>query len=109
MSRLRNCKVLFRLTETEYSSFKEKVKASGTSQQEYIRRSVLHKTIVNTDGIRQILPQLGHIGSNINQIAHKCNQGASPHLSELQSIRKELDVIWQSLKQLIQTLQSKKS
>ena len=36
---------------------------------------VLEKQIVNTDGIKELLPELKRIGNNLNQIAKRCNEG----------------------------------
>ena len=42
---------------------------------EYILSCVLEKQIVNTDGIKELLPELKRIGNNLNQIAKRCNEG----------------------------------
>ena len=33
------------------------------------------KQIVNTDGIKELIPELKRIGNNLNQIAKRCNEG----------------------------------
>ena len=36
---------------------------------------MLEKQIVNTDGIKELIPELKRIGNNLNQIAKRCNEG----------------------------------
>ena len=65
----------FRVSEEEYQQLQEKISKSGKNQQEYILSCVLEKQIVNTDGIKELIPELKRIGNNLNQIAKRCNEG----------------------------------
>ena len=65
----------FRVSEEEYQQLQEKISESGKNQQEYILSCVLEKQIVNTDGIKELLPELKRIGNNLNQIAKRCGEG----------------------------------
>lgn len=72
-------------------------------QQEYLVRAILDKPVMNTEGIKAVLPQLGKIGSNLNQIARKLNEnGYIDYKGELSSALKGCDEVWQSLKQFLQ-------
>ena len=44
------------------------------NQQQYILSYVLGKEIVNTDGIKEIVPELKRQGANLNQIAKRLNE-----------------------------------
>ena len=57
----------FRVSEEEYQQLQEKISKSGKNQQEYILSCVLEKQIVNTDGIKELIPELKRIGNNLNQ------------------------------------------
>jgi len=94
--------VKVRLTEEELLQLKGKVEESGLSQQEYIKKCVLNRKIQNTDGIKEVLPELKRIGNNLNQIAKKMNEGFYPRIPEVANNQKELVEIWQQLRQYLQ-------
>ena len=48
---------MFRLSE-EAKELQKKIEKSGISQQDYILKSVLNKRITNTDGIKELIPEL---------------------------------------------------
>ena len=60
---------------------RDRISESGKNQQEYILSCVLEKQIVNTDGIKELIPELKRIGNNLNQIAKRCNEGGMLPLS----------------------------
>lgn len=100
---LRNRKMTFRLTEEEYAAIKKKTAESGYSLQAYLLLSALDKEIINTDGIKALIPEIRRIGVNINQVAKHSNQTDSVSSDELSYIRKELTEIWQLLKHQLPT------
>ena len=69
MNKTRPKQLSFRVSEEEYQQLQEKISESGKNQQEYILSCVLEKQIVNTDGIKELLPELKRIGNNLNQIS----------------------------------------
>ena len=68
--RKRNVQINIRISEAEAEQLRKKVEQSGMSQQEYILSCVLNKPITNTDGIKELVPELKRVGNNLNQIAH---------------------------------------
>lgn len=93
--------ISFRVTDEEYAILEEKIKESGLSKQEYYYRSMYSMKIVNTDGLKEVVPQIKKVGTNINQIAKKMNSGDYVSNRDFEEIRKEFEEVWQSLKQLI--------
>ena len=75
MNKTRPKQLSFRVSEEEYQQLQQKISESGKNQQEYILSCVLEKQIVNTDGIKELIPELKRIGNNLNQIAKRCNEG----------------------------------
>ena len=73
MNKTRPKQLSFRVNEEEYQKLQERVQESGKNQQEYILSCVLDKKIVNTDGIKELIPELKRIGNNLNQIARKAH------------------------------------
>ena len=102
MNRTRPKQIVIRMSEKEFNTVKSKVEKSGLKQQDYLIKSVTGKDVINTDGLKELTPELKRIGSNINQIAKSCNQGNQVTIDEIQSIKEELGEVWQLLKQLAQ-------
>ena len=73
MNRTRPKQIVIRVSEEELMQIKEKVAQSGKNQQEYIIEALTQPTITNTDGIKELIPELKRIGNNLNQIAHALN------------------------------------
>lgn len=93
----------FRVSEEEYQQLQEKISESGKNQQEYILSCVLEKQIVNTDGIKELIPELKRIGNNLNQIAKRCNEGGVlPSEAEVREQGEELKQVWQLLRRYLQ-------
>lgn len=98
--------ILFRVSDEEYRQLQGKIVESGKNQQEYILSSVLDRKIVNTDSIKELLPELKRIGNNLNQIAKRCNEGGMlPSAAEVQKHGKELNEVWRLLRQYLQGLE----
>ncbi len=102
MNRTRPKQIVIRLTEKEKEQLQLKVKKSGLKQQDYLIKCILEKKILNTDGLKEVTPELKRIGVNLNQIAKSCNIGNQATYKEIQEIGKELNGVWQLLKQLVQ-------
>lgn len=102
MNRTRPKQIVIRLSEKEKEILKKKVEKSGLRQQEFLIKLILEKEIINTDGLKELTPELKRIGVNINQIAKSCNQGNQATKEEIENINKELSEIWRLLRQLAQ-------
>ena len=96
---------MFRLSEEEAKELQKKIEKSGISQQDYILKSVLNKPITNTDGIKELIPELKRQGANLNQLVKKLNEkGYIDYKQELPQLEKELKEVWQQLKQHLQSV-----
>ncbi len=104
MNRARPKQIVIRLSEKEFSAVKKKVAKSGLSQQDYLIKCITQKEIYNTDGLKEILPEVKRIGVNINQIAKNSNTNGIVVATEITKIREDLENLWQLLRQLIQKL-----
>lgn len=103
MNRTRPKQIVIRVSEEELAQIKEKVEQSGKSQQQYIIEALTQKQIINTDGVKEILPELKRIGNNLNQIAKRCNEGGMlPTEAEIRKHGEELNKVWQLLRQYLQ-------
>lgn len=103
MNRKRPKQIVIRVSEEELKQIKEKIEQSGKSQQQYIIEALTQKQVINTDGIKEIYPELKRQGWNLNQIAKKLNEkGYVDYKHELSETMKAVREVWQSLKRYLQ-------
>ena len=100
--RSRYIQIKFRVSEEEAEQLRKKVEQSGKSMQEYLLGCALNKPITNTDGIKELYPEIKRIGNNLNQIAKALNGSTYYSYSLITQNQKELEKIWQLLKQYLQ-------
>lgn len=88
----------FRVTDEEYAILVHKAEEAGLSPTMYAKKQAVNgkvKAPIITKDIGQlILPEISKIGSNVNQIARKLNQGGTPLLSEFKEIQAEFETLW---------------
>lgn len=102
MNRTRPKQIVIRVSEEELEQIKKKVEQSGKSQQQYIIEALTQKQVTNTDGIKELMPELKRVGNNLNQIAHALNGSGYYQYPLITENQKELEKIWQSLRQYLQ-------
>lgn len=102
MNRKRTKQIVIRMTEEEFSKVKIQVEKSGMKQQEYLIKAITEKPIINTDGIKELVPELKRVGNNLNQLSRNANEGYIVGSSEIAEMQKELGEVWQLLRLLIQ-------
>ena len=101
MSRTQTKQIVIRMTEDDYNLLKARVKKSGLKQAVFLRKAILQKRIISTEGVKLLMPEIRRIGNNINQIARRCNEGNQATFAEVERQGEELNNIWQLLRQLI--------
>lgn len=106
MSRKRSRQIAFRVTDEEYDCIMNMVEESGMSQQDFLIFAITNTVIINMNDIKELIPDLKRVGNNLNQIAKKSNQGKIPCEEDIIFCVKELDELWQLLKQYIAERQS---
>ncbi len=102
MNRTRSKQLVIRMSEEEYETVKKKVEKSGMRQQEYLIRCFTGKPVMNTDGLKELSPDLKRIGVNLNQIAKTCNQGHQATYDEIHHIGEGMSEVWRLLRRLAQ-------
>lgn len=100
-SRTRPYYLSFRVNEKEMQKIKNKIAESGKTRQDFLLACALQKEVNNTDGLKVLLPELKRIGSNLNQIAKVLNTTGQCEQQLFAENQKELNEIWQLLKQQI--------
>ena len=106
MNKSRPKQLSFRVSEKEWELLQQKISESGKTQQDFILSCVLGKEITNTDGIKEIVPELKRQGANLNQLVKKLNErGFIDYKKELPETLGEVRAVWQSLRQYLQKLE----
>ena len=96
----------FHVNEEEWELLQQKISESGKTQQDFILSCVLGKEITNTDGIKEIVPELKRQGANLNQLVKKLNErGFIDYRKELPETLGEVRAVWQLLRQYLQKLE----
>lgn len=106
MNKSRPKQLSFRVSEKEWERLQQKISESGKTQQDFILSCVLGKEITNTDGIKEIVPELKRQGANLNQLVKKLNErGFIDYKKELPETLGEVRAVWQLLRQYLQKLE----
>ena len=99
MNKTRPHKVTVRLSDSELSDLKKRIKLSGFNQQQFLSRAIFGKAMMDKEQLHSLLIELRREGCNLNQIARACNTYKVFDDAERirQSIEK-LEALWQSLR-----------
>jgi hypothetical protein len=91
---------LFFISENEEILIEEKMKEAGIKNKSaYLRKMALDGYIIKQDFtvVKDVIYQLNHIGNNLNQLTKIANTYGDVYLSEIKSIKKDIERIWQLL------------
>ena len=98
---------LLYLNEDEMEILEEKCRlANLKSKSEYIRRLITDGYIldVNFSELTKYNFLLSKISTNINQIAHRCNETKSVYRSDIDSVKEKMDKLWQLQRSMLSSL-----
>ena len=73
MNKSRPNKVTVRLSDSELSDLKDRIKLSGFNQQQFLTRAIFNKAMMDKEQLHSLLVELRREGVNLNQIARACN------------------------------------
>ena len=99
MNKTRPNKVTVRLSDSELSELKDRIKLSGFNQQQFLTRAIFNKAMMNKEQLHSLLVELRREGVNLNQIARACN--TYKVLDDEQKIRQtieKLEALWLCLR-----------
>ena len=99
MNKTRPNKVTVRLSDSELSELKDRIKLSGFNQQQFLTRAIFNKAMMNKEQLHSLLVELRREGVNLNQIARACN--TYKVLEDEQKIRQaieKLEALWLCLR-----------
>lgn len=116
MNTKRPKQMTFRVSAEEYEIIIKKIAESGLNNQEYILRAVLNTTVQSNAELKELLPKLKRVstelnrqGNNLNQIATILNQRGyvdykntlSQTLEAVQDAIEGVKEVWQLLRQYL--------
>ena len=81
-----------------------KTKYLGMQSKAQLLRQLLVESLLYVVDYRELHEynvQLGRIGTNINQIAHRINETRSIYQADIDSIQKEMEELWQLQKSML--------
>ena len=102
--RTRNHKFTLYLSDDEMRILEAKTKYMKMQSKGQLLRQLLIEEklyVVDYRELHEYNIQLGRIGTNINQIAHRINETRSIYQSDIDEIQKEMEKIWQLQKSML--------
>ena len=98
----RTVRIYIRVTPKEFKTIMNKSSESGLTASEFIRRSVMGKTIhaAPPAEFNDLIREIKRVGSNLNQMLRKLNMAGISHPLELERVSKNLtdivDILYQT-------------
>ena len=90
--------VNFRLSEEEEAQVLKMAERAGLSFSSYCKKMAVYgkvkPQVIDKEMGKAILPHISHMGSNINQLARKANEGGNVSAAELKAVQKEFEALW---------------
>lgn len=100
-TRVRPRQIITRMTEDEFSTYQQRVKASKLSSQKYSLRCLLDEEKINViEDLPELMRQLKAIGNNLNQIARAANAGDKEPPAAVTELKQGVGELWQLLRRL---------
>lgn len=99
-NRTRKEQILIFVTEEEKEMIKEKMEQYGTDNMSgYIRKMAIDGYVIKKDysELKDLIYEIGKIGTNINQIAKRVNTTSSIYEVDVNDIKRKMDKLWQLL------------
>ncbi len=103
-NRTRNNKFTLYLSDDEMRILNAKTKLLGMNSKAQLLRQLLIEEklyVVDYKELHDYNIQLGRIGTNINQIAHRTNETRSIYQTDINEIKEEIEKIWQLQKSML--------
>ena len=103
-NRIRKHEMVLRLSDDEYRILDGKTKLSRMrSKSAFIRQLIVEGFVYDVDYsyLRDYNYQLGKIGNNINQIAHRINETESIYKADIDEVKNQMDELWKVQKNML--------
>lgn len=88
----------FRITSEEAAKIEAAAEAANLTPTMYAKKIVVNGKIkpqvISKELGQAMLPHISHMGSNLNQLAKKANEGGTVAAAELAEVKSEFDKLW---------------
>ena len=99
MNKSRPNKVTVRLSDSELSDLKKRIKLSGFNQQQFLSRAIFNKAMIDKEQLHGLLIELRREGVNLNQIARAINTyKVLDDTTKINQTIENLEALWQCLR-----------
>ena len=98
--RVRSLRQEFFINQEEEQLISEKMQEAGIKNKSaYFRKMMLDGYIIKQDfaAVKDVVYELNRIGNNLNQMTKIANTYGDVYLSEIKSVKKDIEKIWQLL------------
>lgn len=99
-NRTRKIRIPLDVTPEEKEMIKKKMEQYGTDNMSgYIRKMAIDGYVIKKDysELKDLIYEIGKIGTNINQIAKRVNTTSSIYEVDVNDIKRKMDKLWQLL------------
>ena len=100
--------ICVRVTPAEKKELQEKANAAHLSLSRYLVKSASDRKMFQTENIARLIYEIRKIGININQIAHVANSQGFILQSDLASVDRQMEAVFEITKKIIKATYDEK-
>ena len=104
----KSVEICVRVTPTEKKELQEKADAAHLSLSRYLVKSASDHKMLQTENIAKLIYEIRKIGININQIAHVANGQGFILQSDLASVDRQMEAVFEITKKIIKATYDEK-
>ena len=104
----KTAEICVRVTPTEKKELQEKADAAHLSLSRYLVKSASDRKMFQTENIARLIYEIRKIGININQIAHIANGQGFILQSDLASVDRQMEAVFEITKKIIKATYDEK-
>ena len=104
----KTAEICVRVTPTEKKELQEKADAAHLSLSRYLVKSASDRKMLQTENIAKLIYEIRKIGINVNQIAHVANGQRFILQSDLASVDRQMEAVFEITKKIIKATYDEK-
>ena len=104
----KTAEICVRVTPTEKKELQEKADAAHLSLSRYMVKSASDRKMLRTENIAKLIYEIRKIGINVNQIAHIANGQGFILQSDLASVDRQMEAVFEITKKIIKATYDEK-
>ena len=100
--------ICVRVTPAEKKELQEKANAAHLSLSRYLVKSASDRKVFQTENIAKLIYEIRKIGINVNQIAHVANGQGFILQSDLVTVKRQMDAVFEITKKIVKATYDEK-